>query len=145
MHQEILPALQSPIYLRFRWKASFLQLIHDTALNNQEMKHSEVIRYLERKTDSSRFFLVSNHGGHKEVVCHFFKSCLFWRLYNVMIDWHIHKEMINTIKLINIPITSYNYLFLWWQHIQTLPCNAKYYYIQSQCCTLDYQKYSSCT
>ena len=75
------------------------------------MKHSEVIRYLERKTDSSRFFLVSNHGVHKEVVCHFFKSCLFWRLYNMMIDWHIHKEMINTIKLINITITSYNYLF----------------------------------
>ena len=69
--------------------------------------------YLERKTDSSnsRFFLSQTMEDTRKWYVIFFKSCLFWWLYEVMIDWHIHKEMINTIKLINITITSYNYLF----------------------------------
>ena len=59
-------------------------------------------------------------------------------------DIHIHYEMINTVKLVNIFITSHSYhiLCVWWGHLRsTVSVNFKYttrsYQLQLQFRTLD--------
>lgn len=64
------------------------------------------------------------------------ENCIYVRCTRWRFDIHMYREMITTIKLIDISITSHHYFLcvcMWWEHLRFTILNFKYtiyYYSQ---------------